>query len=81
MSVVEMKLWEAWCNKPGVEKIDPFLPGLDPIVTQERHRQSLPVDFFITGPAPERHGSAVNQNGMNATIWYFFRYWFKLDRF
>jgi hypothetical protein len=30
MSLVEMGLWEVLAQKPGVEVIDPFVPGLSP---------------------------------------------------
>jgi L-lactate utilization protein LutB len=69
MSVVEMGLWEALSNKPGVEVIDPFLPGLDPIVAQERRRQSLLVDFFITGSnAITMDGKLVNLDGLGNRV-------------
>lgn len=69
MSVVEMGLWEALCNKPGVEVIDPFLPGLDPIVAQERRRQSLLVDFFITSSnAITMDGKLVNLDGLGNRV-------------
>lgn len=69
MSVVEMGLWEALCNKPGVEVIDPFLPELDPIVAQERRRQSLLVDFFITGSnAITMDGKLVNLDGLGNRV-------------
>jgi L-lactate utilization protein LutB len=69
MSVVEIGLWEALCNKPGVEVIDPFLPGLDPIVAQERRRQSLLVDFFITGSnAITMDGKLVNLDGLGNRV-------------
>ena len=69
MSVVEMGLWEALGNKPGVEVIDPFLPGVDPIVAQERRRQSLLVDFFITGSnAITMDGKLVNLDGLGNRV-------------
>jgi L-lactate utilization protein LutB len=69
MSVVEMGLWEALTRKPGVEIIDPFLPGLDPEVAQERRRQSLLADFFITGSnAITLDGKLVNLDGLGNRV-------------
>jgi L-lactate utilization protein LutB len=69
MSVVEMGLWEALGNKAGVEVIDPFAPGLDPTVAQERRRQSLLVDFFITGiNAITLDGKLVNLDGLGNRV-------------
>ena len=69
MSVVEMGLWEALSHRPGVEVIDPFQPGLDPAVAQERRRQSLLVDFFITGTnAITLDGKLVNLDGLGNRV-------------
>jgi L-lactate utilization protein LutB len=69
MSVVEMGLWEALTRKPGVEIIDPFLPGLDPGLAQERRRQSLLADFFITGSnAITLDGRLVNLDGLGNRV-------------
>jgi L-lactate utilization protein LutB len=48
MSLVEMGLWEALAHKPGVEVIDPFLPGLRPEEAYALRRRSLLADFLIT---------------------------------
>ncbi len=69
MSVVEMGLWEALTRKPGIEVIDPFLPGLDPEVAMERRRQSLLADFFITGTnAITLDGKLVNLDGLGNRV-------------
>jgi L-lactate utilization protein LutB len=69
MAVVEMGLWEALTRKPGVEIIDPFLPGLDPEVALERRRQSLLADFFITGSnAITLDGKLVNLDGLGNRV-------------
>jgi len=44
MSLVEMGLWQALAQKPGVEVIDPFLPGLRPEEVYALRRQSLLAD-------------------------------------
>jgi L-lactate utilization protein LutB len=48
MSLVEMGLWEALAQKPGVEVIDPFLPGLPPEEVYALRRRSLLADYMIT---------------------------------
>ena len=48
MSLVEMGLWEELAKKPGVEVIDPFIPGLTPEESYARLRQGLLTDFMIT---------------------------------
>jgi hypothetical protein len=48
MSLVEMGLWEALAHKPGVEVIDPFLPGLRPEEAYALRRRSLLADYLIT---------------------------------
>jgi hypothetical protein len=48
MSLVEMGLWEALAKKPGVEVIDPFLPGLSPEEVYALRRRSLLTDYMIT---------------------------------
>jgi hypothetical protein len=48
MSLVEMELWEALAHKPGVEVIDPFLPGLRPEEAYALRRRSLLADYLIT---------------------------------
>ncbi len=47
MSLVEMGLWEALAQKPGIEIIDPFAPGLTPDEVMARRRQGLTADFMI----------------------------------
>jgi L-lactate utilization protein LutB len=69
MSVVEMGLWEALSHKPGVEVIDPFQPGLAPEVAQDRRRQSLLADFYLTGTnALTMDGKLVNLDGMGNRV-------------
>jgi L-lactate utilization protein LutB len=69
MSVVDMGLWEALVHKPGVDVIDPFLPGLAPEVAQDRRRQSLLADFFITGTnAITLDGKLVNLDGQGNRV-------------
>jgi L-lactate utilization protein LutB len=48
MSLVEMGLWEALAQKPGVQVIDPFVPGVSPEEMYARRRQSLLTDYMIT---------------------------------
>lgn len=48
MSLVEMGLWEALANQPGVEVIDPFRPGLRPEEVYALRRQGLLTDYMIT---------------------------------
>jgi hypothetical protein len=47
MSLVEMGLWENLAQKPGVEVIDPFTPGLTPEEAMARRLQGLTADFMI----------------------------------
>jgi hypothetical protein len=47
MSLVEMGLWEALAQKPGVQVIDPFTPGLAPEEAYARLRQCLLADYMI----------------------------------
>ncbi|MCK9377161.1 MAG: lactate utilization protein [Syntrophobacterales bacterium] len=69
MSLVEMGLWEALGHKPGVEVLDPFEAGLPPEVAQERRRQSLLVDFFLTGSnAITMDGKLVNLDGLGNRV-------------
>jgi L-lactate utilization protein LutB len=69
MSIEEMGLWEALAHKPGVEVIDPFLAGLAPEVAQERRRQSLLVDFFLTSTnALTLDGKLVNLDGLGNRV-------------
>jgi L-lactate utilization protein LutB len=69
VSVVEAGLWEALVNRPGVEVIDPFVPGLAPEVAHDRRRQSLLVDFFITGTnAITLDGKLVNLDGLGNRV-------------
>ena len=59
----------ALAHKPGVEVIDPFLPGLAPEIAQERRRQSLLADFFLTGTnALTLDGKLVNLDGMGNRV-------------
>jgi hypothetical protein len=48
MSLVEMGLWDKLAQKPGVEIIDPFTPGLSPEEAYARLRQGLLADYLIT---------------------------------
>jgi len=47
MSLVEMGLWEALAQRPGVTVIDPFVPGLTPEEAMARRLQGLAADFMI----------------------------------
>jgi hypothetical protein len=47
MSLVEMGLWPALAQKPGVRIIDPFTPGLTPEESFARRRQGLTADYMI----------------------------------
>ena len=47
MSLVEMGLWEALAQRPGVTVIDPFVPGLAPEEVMARRLQGLAADFMI----------------------------------
>lgn len=61
MSLVEMGLWQALAQKPGVEVIDPFLPGLRPEEVYALRRQSLLADYMITSTnALTMDGKLVN---------------------
>ncbi|MGO8760727.1 MAG: lactate utilization protein [Desulfobaccales bacterium] len=69
MSVVEAGLWEALVHRSGIEVIDPFVPGLAPEVAQDRRRQSLLADFFITGTnAITLDGKLVNLDGLGNRV-------------
>ncbi len=48
MSLVEMGLWEELAKKPGVQVIDPFIPGLTPGESYALRRQGLLADYMIT---------------------------------
>jgi len=48
MSLVELGLWEELAQKPGVEIIDPFVPGLTPEETDARRRRGLLADYMVT---------------------------------
>ena len=61
MSLVEMGLWEALAQKPGVEIIDPFAPGLSPEESYALMRQGLLADYLITSSnALTMDGKLVN---------------------
>ena len=61
MSLVEMGLWEALAQKPGITIIDPFVPGLSPAESYALMRQGLLADYFITGAnALTMDGKIVN---------------------
>jgi L-lactate utilization protein LutB len=69
MSVVELGLWEALGQKPGVQVLDPFQPGLTPEEAMERRRQSLLADFYLTGSnALTMDGRLVNLDGMGNRV-------------
>ena len=48
MSLVEMGLWEELAKKPGVEIIDPFVPGLTPVEAHALRRRGLLADYMVT---------------------------------
>ena len=61
MSLVEMGLWEALAQKPGVEIINPFAPGLSPEEAYALMRRGLLADFMLTGTnALTMDGKLVN---------------------
>jgi L-lactate utilization protein LutB len=61
MSLVEMGLWDKLAQKPGVEIIDPFAPGLSPEEAYARMRRGLLADYLITGSnALTMDGKLVN---------------------
>ncbi len=61
MSLVEMGLWEALAQKPGVEIINPFAPGLSPEEAYALMRRGLLADFMITSSnAITMDGKLVN---------------------
>lgn len=61
MSLVEMGLWEALAQKPGVEIINPFTPGLSPEQSYTLMRQGLLADYLITSSnALTMDGKLVN---------------------
>jgi L-lactate utilization protein LutB len=69
MSVVETGLWEALGQKPGVQILDPFQPGLTPEEAMERRRQSLLADFYLTGSnGLTMDGRLVNLDGMGNRV-------------
>ncbi|MGO9621253.1 MAG: lactate utilization protein [Desulfobaccales bacterium] len=47
MSLVEMGLWKALAQKPGVTVIDPFIPGLTPAEIMARRLQGLTADYMV----------------------------------
>jgi len=64
MTAVGMGLWEAIGNLPGVELIDPFLPGLSPEEAMELRRKGLTADVMITSSnAITLDGKIVNLDG------------------
>ena len=61
MSLVEMGLWEALAQKPGVEIIDPFASGVSPEEAYNLMRRGLLADFMITSSnALTMDGKLVN---------------------
>ena len=61
MSLVEMGLWEALAQKPGVNIIDPFAPGVSPEEAYDLMRRGLLADFMITSSnALTMDGKLVN---------------------
>jgi hypothetical protein len=61
MSLVEMGLWEELAQKPGVQVIDPFTPGLTPEESYARLRQGLLADYLIASSnALTMDGKLVN---------------------
>jgi L-lactate utilization protein LutB len=64
MSLVEMGLWEALAQKPGVEVIDPFLPDLKPEEGMALRIKGMTADFMITSSnAITLDGKIVNLDG------------------
>ena len=66
MSLVEMGLWEELAQKPGVEVIDPFIPGLAPEERNARLRRGLLADYLVTS-SNAHHGewpSAASQRAI-----------------
>ena len=64
MSAVEMGLWPALAQKPGVQVIDPYRPGLSPEESTALRRQGLTADFMIASSnALTLDGKLVNLDG------------------
>jgi LUD domain len=69
MSLVEMGLWEELAKIPGVEIIDPFVPGIAPEEANARRRQGLLADFMITSTnALTLDGKLVNLDGLGNRV-------------
>ena len=69
MSLVEMGLWEELAKKPGVEVIDPFIPGLSPEERFAQLRRGLLADYMITSSnALTMDGKLVNLDGLGNRV-------------
>ncbi len=69
MSLVEMGLWEELAKKPGVEVIDPFIPGLAPEERFAQLRRGLLADYMITSSnALTMDGKLVNLDGLGNRV-------------
>jgi len=69
MSLVEMGLWEELAQKPGVEVIDPFIPGLAPEERNARLRRGLLADYLVTSSnALTMDGKLVNLDGLGNRV-------------
>jgi hypothetical protein len=69
MTAVEMGLWEAIAEIPGVELIDPFKPGLPPEEAFELRRRGLTADIMIASTnAITLDGKLVNLDGAGNRI-------------
>ncbi len=69
MSLVEIGLWQEIAKIPGVEVIDPFVPGITREEATARRRQGLLADFMITSTnALTLDGKLVNLDGMGNRV-------------
>lgn len=69
MSLVEMGLWEELAKKPGVEVIDPFIPGLAPEERNAQLRRGLLADYMVTSTnALTMDGKLVNLDGLGNRV-------------
>ncbi len=69
MTTVDIGLWENIGKLPGVELIDPFLPGLSPDVALEQRRKGLTADVMISSSnAITLNGKLVNLDGLGNRV-------------
>jgi len=69
MTAVGMGLWEAAARLPGVELIDPYLPGLAPEEGLALRRRGLTADVMIASSnAVTLDGKLVNLDGMGNRV-------------